>query len=98
MQLKRVDPNAVIYHYFERSPSEFALYDDELDMPIAWGSKNLVDAKVRSLPPKVSVAYYKRDIDKVSFKKKAFFKGKLKETAKSLGNPPNVNPTGTIKV
>ena len=89
MQLKRVDPNAVIYHYFERSPSEFVLYDDEMDMPVAYGSKNLVDARVRSLSPKVSIAYYKRDVDKTSFKKKFFFRGKVKETPKNIAKPTN---------
>ena len=74
MQLKRIDPKAVIYHYFELSASEFSLFDDELDMPVAYGSRNLVDATVRNLPPKVTVAYYKRDgADKISFKKKAFY-------------------------
>ena len=76
MQLKRVNPKQLLYHYFERSPSEFALFDDELDMPVAYGSRNLVDAVVRSLRKSVTVVYYKRDItDKVSFKKKVLFKG-----------------------
>ena len=77
MQLKKIDPKQVLYHYFERSPSEFALYDDELDMPIAWGSRNLVDATVRNLSARMTVIYYKRDLaDKVSFKKKLMYKGK----------------------
>jgi hypothetical protein len=77
MQLKRVNSKQILYHYFERSPSEFALFDDELDMPVAYGSRNLVDSMVRSLSPTITVAYYKRDMgDKVSFKKKILFKGK----------------------
>ena len=77
MTLKKVNPKQILYHYFERSPSEFALYDDELDMPIAYGSRNLVDSMVRSLSPTVTVAYYKRDTaDKFSFKKKLIYKGK----------------------
>jgi len=94
MQLKRIDPTAVIYHYFERSASEFSLFDDELDMPVAYGSRNLVDATVRNLPPKVTVAYYKRDgADKISFKKKAFYEGKAVKVGKTLGNPPNAIPS-----
>ena len=85
MQLKRINPRAVLYHYFEKSPSEFALFDDELDMPVAWGSRNLVDAMTRTLHKSVTVIYYKRDIaDKVSFKKKMFYspkKGKLESAA-----------------
>lgn len=77
MQLKRVNPKSLLYHYFERSVTEFALYDDEFDMPVAYGSRNLVDAIVRSLDRSMSVIYYKRDnVDKVSFKKKAIYEGK----------------------
>ena len=77
MQLKRVNPKQILYHYFERSPSEFALFDDELDMPVAYGSRNLVDAMVRSLKKSISVIYYKRDqADKYSFKKKVIYNGK----------------------
>jgi len=83
MQLKKVDPKQVLYHYFERSPGEFALYDDELDMPIAYGSRNLVDTMVRKLDPINTVIYYKRDVaDKASFKKKMMYSGK-KEKEKS---------------
>lgn len=85
MQLKRVNPKALLYHYFERSPSEFALFDDELDMPVAWGSRVLVDAMVRSFRKSISIVYYKRDMgDKISFKKKAIYDGKKeKEKADS---------------
>jgi hypothetical protein len=77
MQLKRVNPKQLLYHYFERSPSDFALYDDEMDMPVAYGSRNLVDAIVRSLRKSVTVVYYKRDAgDKVSYKKKVIYSGK----------------------
>ena len=80
MQLKKVNPKEIVYHYFERSPAEFALYDDELDMPIAYGSRNLVDSAVRKLNPLVMVVYYKRDIgDKVSFKKKVIYNGKTQK-------------------
>lgn len=81
MQLKRVNPKALLYHYFEKAIGEYVLFDDELDMPIAFGSRNLVDAKVRSLNSNITVVYYKRDIsDKVSFKKKMMFQGKKEST------------------
>ena len=80
MQLKRVNPKALLYHYFERSVTEFALFDDELDMPVAHGSRNLVDAIVRSLSKSVTVCYYKRDgVDGLSFKKKVIYEGKKEE-------------------
>ena len=77
MQLKKINPKALLYHYFERSVTEFALYDDEMDMPVAYGRRNLVDALVRRLSKSISVADYKRDTtDKISFKKKVIYTGK----------------------
>jgi hypothetical protein len=59
------------------------LFDDELDMPVAWGGRNLVDAMVRTLSKSITVVYYKRDIsDKFSFKKKLIYEGR-KEKEKS---------------
>jgi hypothetical protein len=82
MTLKRINPEATIYHYFEKSVTEFALYDDDLDMPVSYGSKNLVDGTVRKLDKSITIIYYKRDmIDKISFKKKVIYSGK-KEMAK----------------
>ena len=80
MQFKKIDPNQKLYHHFEIEVSKFALYDDELDMPIVHGSRNLVDATVRKLSKEVVIIYYKRDtIDDSSYKRKAkFIGGKLK--------------------
>ena len=82
MILKKVDPTALLYHYFERTPSQFALFDDEFDLPVAWGSKNLVDTVIRNLNKTITICYYKRDSNKISFKKKAIYEGK-KETDKT---------------
>jgi len=80
MQLKRIDSSMVVYHYFEKSPTEFVLFDDELDMPIIYGSRNLVDATVRKLPSTVTVIYYKRDTtEKSAFKRKVIYKGKKED-------------------
>lgn len=82
MTFKRINPEAKLYHYFERSVTEFALYDDELDMPIVYGSRNLVDGTIRKLDKSVIIVYYKRDMsDKMAFKKKLIYNGK-KETDK----------------
>jgi hypothetical protein len=80
MQFKKIDPHQKVYHHFELEVSKFALYDDELDMPIVHGSRNLVEATVRKLSEDVVIIYYKRDAsDKTSYKRKAkFIGGKLK--------------------
>jgi hypothetical protein len=86
MQLKRVNPKALLYHYFERSVTEFALYDDELDMPVAYGSKNLVDSMVRSFPKTITIIYYKRDVvDKFSFKKYIIYDGQKSAAHSNTG-------------
>ncbi len=77
MTLKRINPEARIYHYFEKSVTEFALYDDEMDQPVSYGSRNLIDGTVRKLNKSITVVYYKRDLaDKISFKKKTMYQGK----------------------
>ena len=94
MQLKKIDPTALLYHYIERSPTQFVLFDDKMDMPIAWGSRNLVDSVIRRLSSKVNVVYYKRDlIDKASFKKKVVYNGRANEAKKTKGATiPNAVP------
>ena len=51
----------------------YALYDDELDMPIQYGSLNKVDAAVQSLRKYIKdvyIVYYDRDLSfKESFKR-----------------------------
>jgi hypothetical protein len=55
-------------------------------MPVAWGSKNLVDSVVRNLPKVITICYYKRDFtNKVSFKKNAIFEGKKEEDKTKKG-------------
>jgi hypothetical protein len=79
MQLKKLNKSAMIYHHFELSPTEFALYDDELDMPVAYGSKNLVDVLLRNLNKSVIIIYYKRDVDKISYKRKMKYDGEKRK-------------------
>ncbi len=90
MQLKRINPKALLYHYFERSVTEFALFDEEMDMPVSYGSRNLVDGTVRKLGKAVTVVYYKVDLtDKVYFKKKTIYSGKA--TNSQTATPPVTN-------
>jgi hypothetical protein len=62
MVLKRINPNAVLYHFFQKSVSEYTLFDDEMDYPVSYGSKNLVEGTIRKLDKAVTVIYYKRDL------------------------------------
>ena len=67
-----IDHTQKLFHHFELSVSKFVLYDDELDMPIIYGSKNLVEGVIHALPTDVVIIYYKRDsTDKTSYKRKA---------------------------
>ncbi len=82
MQLKKINPKTKLYHHFELSTSQFALYDDEMDMPVVYGSRNLVDATIRNLTKSTTIIYYKRDlVDKLSFKKKATYTPETKDGA-----------------
>lgn len=73
MQLKSIDKNQKIYHYFKLSTIIYALFDDEMDMPVMYGSLNKVETTVESLRkhiPEVFIVYYDRDLqEKTSFKK-----------------------------
>jgi len=72
MQLKPIDKNQVLYHLFKLNTVKYALYDDEMDMPIQYGSLNLVSAATKSLRQhikNVRIIYYDRDLsDKMTFK------------------------------
>jgi len=75
MTLKSIDKNQKNYHLFKLSTVLYALYDDEMDMPIQYGSLNKIDAAITSLKkhiPGIFIFYYDRDITdkaKLSFKK-----------------------------
>ena len=62
MILKRINPDALLYHFFQKSVTEYVLFDDEMDYPVSYGSKNLVEGTIRKLDKKVTVIYYKRDL------------------------------------
>jgi hypothetical protein len=63
-KIKPIDPNAQLYHYYQYTVSEFALFDDADDgTPVVVGSRNLVDATIRRLSKSVTIFYYKKNID-----------------------------------
>lgn len=65
MTLKRINPETLLYHYFEFSDSKrrivYALFDADLDKPVAYGSRSLVNGTIRNLSKNVTVIYYKQD-------------------------------------
>jgi hypothetical protein len=58
MTYKKIDPKEKIFHYIEISTSKIALYDSELDQPVAYGSKVLIANAIKNLSPKVTIYYY----------------------------------------
>ena len=78
MTFKRINTETILYHYFEFQNSKgqlkYALFDSDMDMPIAYGSKNFVAATIRNLSKNVTVVYYKPDADRVTFHNPRFQK------------------------
>jgi hypothetical protein len=75
-KIKPIDEKSLIYHHFQFSVSEFALFDDANDgTPIVVGSRNLVDATIRSLPKYVTIFYYKKNLQGY-WEKKMMYEGK----------------------
>lgn len=73
MQLKQVDKDQKLYHLFKLNVTEYALFDDKMDMPVQYGSLNKVEAAVTSLRKHIKgifIVYYDRDLSfKSSFKR-----------------------------
>ena len=78
-RFKSVDLSARQYHHYEYSPSEFGLFDDADDgTPIVVGSRNLVDAIIRTLSKSVTIFYYKKN-PLGYWEKKIIYTGKKEE-------------------
>jgi hypothetical protein len=79
-KLKPIDPRADEYHHFEYNVSHFSLFDDADDgTPVVVGSRNLVDATIRNLPKKVTIYYYKKNVQGY-WEKKMVYKGKAEKS------------------
>ena len=80
MQLKRINPKSILYHYFQMDSTKNVLFDDDMDMPVSYGSKNLVEGTITKLAKHVTVIYYKRNVDGQTFYNPRFLKyeGKVK--------------------
>ena len=71
MTLKRINTETLLYHIFEFKDSKgqikYTLFDADMDMPVAYGSRNFVMGAVTNLPKNVTVIYYKPDVDHITF-------------------------------
>jgi len=71
MTLKRINKETLLYHIFEFKNSKgqikYALFDADMDMPVAYGSRNFVMSAVTNLQKTVTVVYYKPGVDKIAF-------------------------------
>ena len=78
MTLKRINQETILYHYFEFHNADqqikYALFDSDMDMPVAYGSRNFVNSTVKNLPKYVTVVYYKAGTDGVTFHNPRFQK------------------------
>lgn len=59
MTFKKINPKETIYHYIEINGLTITLFDSEFDIPICFGSKNLISAKIGTLNPNITIFYYK---------------------------------------
>lgn len=59
---KKIDPKERLYYHYKIDAATYALYDSELNTPIAYGSFNFVSATITKLPPTVTIFYYEVDI------------------------------------
>ena len=61
MKFKQIDKKQVLYHYFKIDEGIYSLFDDEMDYPVVYGSKNLVEATVKNLRKDAYVLFYKKN-------------------------------------
>lgn len=70
----------IIYHHFKLSPILSVLFDDEFDMPLAYGGNQKVHAVINKIPRENTVFYYQEDMNvKNSFKLYMTYQGKSSE-------------------
>lgn len=58
---KKIDIKEKIYYHYKIDPATYALYDSELNTPIAYGSFNFVSSTTSKLPPSSTIFYYEID-------------------------------------
>ena len=77
VNFKKINPKENRFYYLELGDGKYCLYDSEFDMPISYGSKNLVENKIRQLNSNIELIHY-RIIDGI-FKLKYLYKEKKQE-------------------
>jgi hypothetical protein len=58
---KKIDIKEKLYYHYKVDASRYALFDSDLDTPIAYGSWNFVGATINKLPPSSTIFYYEVD-------------------------------------
>lgn len=72
-----INPNKFLYHHFKITPVLSVIFDDEFDMPLAYGSNQKVQAVINKISKNSTIFYYKEDVwVKHSFKLFMTYKGK----------------------
>jgi hypothetical protein len=64
---KQIDITQIVYHLFKTSDIFYILFDDLMDLPIQFGSLNVVLPAVRSVQknvPNSYITWYERDLKK----------------------------------
>ena len=77
LRYHHVNDKKKFYHVFKLTPILFVLWDDDVSMPIAYGSYQRIQATLNIIPKDATVFYYKEDASvKHSFKFYTLFEGK----------------------
>lgn len=80
LRYKNFNPKKIVYHHFKLSPVLSVLFDEEFDMPLAYGSNQRVFAVINNIPNENTVFYYKEDLMfKNSFKFYMKYQGKTSD-------------------
>jgi hypothetical protein len=56
-----IHPHKIIYHHFKLSPIVCVIFDDEFDMPIAYGSNQKIQGVINNVNKNSKILYYQED-------------------------------------
>jgi len=77
LRFKKLNDITIIYHHFKISPIVSVLFDSEMDIPIAYGSNQRIQAVLNRINKESIILYYKEDITlKNSYKYFMQYEGK----------------------
>lgn len=55
---KKIEKLERLFYYYKIDPSNYSLFDSDMNTPIICGSYNLVAAKIANLPPTSTIFYF----------------------------------------